>query len=189
MKLARYAALALLLQMTALGAAGAGGESWVSQAAESELAFSAWYDGEELTGAFKDFDVRLLLDENRSGPAALEVEVRVGSADMNDREINEELLEPEWFDGASFPLATFSSTAIRPAASGFVANGQLRLKGLARDLEIPLEWQRDDKRARLAGSVILSRRAWQVGTGEWASEASLADRVEVRYEVTLVPEP
>lgn len=188
MKRIQLAALAIFLQMSAMGAADADGEPWVSLAAESELAFSAWYEGEELTGAFDKFEVRLLLDDDRAGPVAIEVAVNVGSADMNDREINEELLEPEWFDGASFPLATFTSTAMRPGASGYLANGQLRLKGIARDLEIPLDWQRSEDRATLSGSVILSRRAWQVGTGEWASEASLADRVDVRYQVTLVPE-
>ena len=189
MRILRLALLAAALQTSLPAAAGAAGVAWIAQAAESELAFSAWYEGEELSGAFGDFRVRVLLDESGSKPAFLEVEVRTGSADMNDREINEELSEPEWFDSASFPLAFFASSSIEPAAAGYLASGELRLKGLARKLDLPLQWNRDGDRARLSGSIVLSRLGWRIGTGEWAGNASLADRVEVRYEVTLAPEP
>ena len=188
MRILRLAPLTLAMLLFVPGADGAAGVPWVSQAAESKLAFSAWYDGQELSGTFGDFEVKVLLDEGGSNPIVLEVEVRTGSADMNDREINEELLEPEWFDSASFPLAAFTSSSIQPVASGYLASGRLRLKGVTQELDLPLRWTRDGDRGSLSGSVVLSRLEWQVGTGEWASDASLADRVEVRYEVMLAPE-
>jgi polyisoprenoid-binding protein YceI len=188
MRILRFALLTLVMMVFVPGADGGAGVPWVSQAAESKLAFSVWYEGEDLSGSFDDFKVKVLLDEGGSNPVVLEVEVRTGSADMNDREINEELMEPEWFDSASFPLAAFTSSAIQPVASGYLASGQLRLKGITQELDLPLQWERDGDRGRLSGSVVLSRREWQVGTGEWASDASLADRVEVRYEVMLAPE-
>jgi len=188
MKAVRYALLAFALQIPVAASAATEGVSWVSQAPESTLAFSAWYDGEELTGTFTDFRVRVVVDEGRSGPATLEVEVRMRSADMNDREINTELSEAEWFDSSSFPVAAYTSKVIRPVSSGYLASGELRLKDSRQNLEIPLLWERTDGLARLSGSVVLSRRAWQVGTGEWADDTRLADRVEVRYEVTLAPE-
>jgi polyisoprenoid-binding protein YceI len=113
------------------------------------------------------------------------VEVKVGSADMNDREINAELVEPDWFNVASFPLAVFTSNQIRRGESGYLARGTLQLKGIERPLEIPLDWRRDGDSATLAGTATLSRQDWQVGAGEWASNASLSDRVELRYRVVL----
>lgn len=160
---------------------------WISRAADSELGFSAWYEGEELPGRFERFEARLQLDDSGSEPSALIVEIDVGSADMNDRQINEELGKPEWFDAASFPRAEFSSSEIRRAGAGYLATGRLRLKGIDKDLEIPLEWQHDGDSATLFGTAVLMRRDWQVGTGEWASDASLADRVELHYRVTLTP--
>jgi polyisoprenoid-binding protein YceI len=161
---------------------------WRSTAAGSELAFSAWWEGTELPGHFADFTTRVQLDETGSGPAALTVEVKVGSADMNDAEINDELTEADWFHATAFPLAVFTSTEIRRAESGYLAAGNLRLKGIENPLEIPLDWQRDGDSATLSGKVTLSRQDWQVGAGEWASNTSLADRVELRYRVVLAPE-
>jgi polyisoprenoid-binding protein YceI len=166
----------------------ADGPRWVSQPQTSELAFAAWYDGEKLPGRFNQFEARVTMDESGAGPGALTVQVELVSADMRDREINAELAEPDWFHVASFPLAEFRSDAIRPGKSGYLASGHLRLKGIEKALEIPLEWRRDGDRATLSGTVTLSRGQWQIGVGEWASDSRLEDRVELSYTVDLAPE-
>jgi len=182
------AACAALALLASAGHALADGNQWRSTGAGSELAFSAWYEGEELTGHFADFAARVELDEDGSGPRVLTVEVSVASADMKDREVNEELKEPDWFDATTFPTAVFASSDIRPAETGYVASGHLQLKGIDQLLEIPLDWRRDGDSATLSGSVTMSRRDWRIGAGEWSSDASLSDRVELRYTVALKPE-
>ena len=183
--LMRLACCALL--QTGPGLLSADPGQWNSVAASSELGFSAWYEGEELTGRFADFDVRLETDEATGLPAALFVEVRTGSADMNDREINAEIVEPDWFDAQAFPAANYESRDVQPAESGFLARGRLRIKGIEQSLEIPLDWSPEGGKSILSGSVTLSRQAWDVGIGEWSNNSSLADRVDVRWLVTLVP--
>lgn len=179
---------ATLVLLTGLNCALADSVPWQSHGSDNELTFSVWYEGQELSGRFADFRVHVALDEAGTSPRTLTVEVDVGTADMKDREINAELAEPDWFDVASFPVSVFTSDEIRAADSGYVAIGTLRLKGMERDLEVPLNWERDGDLATLDGSTVLSRREWNIGTGEWASEASIADRVEVRYRVELAPE-
>jgi polyisoprenoid-binding protein YceI len=185
MKCAAATTWLVLTMLAGLQTVLADGAQWRSTAATSELAFSAWWEGTELPGRFADFTARVQLDETGTDPIALTVEVKVGSADMNDREINAELVEPDWFNVASFPLAVFTSNQIRRGESGYLARGTLRLKGIERPLEIPLDWRRDGDSATLAGTATLSRQDWQVGAGEWASNASLSDRVELRYRVVL----
>lgn len=179
---------ALPVLLTATQLAPAAEPQWLSQTGPGELAFSAWYEGEALPGRFADFTVRVALD-GAGTPTALTVEVNIASVDMNDREVNEELAEEEWFDTSSFPVAVFTSDEIKTAEDEYVAVGHLRLKGIERALEIPLEWQPAAEAVTLSGSVTVSRRDWRIGTGEWDSDARLADRVELRYNVTLAPEP
>lgn len=186
MKFTLAMACTAALLLTA-GMARAGEAQWVSRATDSELAFSAWYEGEELPGRFERFEAHLDLDEAGGEPRALTVQVEVNSVDMNDRQINEELVERDWFDAAAFPQAVFASDEIKRAGEGYLAAGRLRLKGIEKSLEIPIEWRRDGDSATLSGTVTLMRRDWQIGTGQWASDASLADRVELRYRVTLTP--
>ena len=164
--------------------ADAGDTAWLSEPG-GELSFSVWYDGQELVGHFEKFAVRVELDESSSEPRALRVEVDLGTADMNDREVNAELAEPDWLDSRTHPVAVFSARDISRDSSGYRASGILHLKNIEQSVEIPLAWERSGASATLSGTVILSRQAWQVGSGEWASDSSLEDRVEVRYRVTL----
>jgi polyisoprenoid-binding protein YceI len=186
-KLAARLACGALILLSVMQRLNADPGQWSSVTTESELRFSAYYEGEELAGRFTAFSVTLETKGEVGEPAVLRVEVATASADMNDREVNAEIAEPEWFDVRAFPAATFESRDIQPAENGFIANGRLRIKGIERALQIPLEWACEGDRATLAGSVRLSRQDWQVGTGEWSNNASLSDRVDVRWRVTLVP--
>lgn len=177
----------VLLIVAASPTAAATGLRWQSQADGSELNFSAWYEGEEIPGRFSRFAVQLTTDDSTGKPATLTVEVEAGSADMSNEEINQELAEPDWFDSASFPAARFLSEDIAASPGGYLAAGHLQLKGVERPLQVPFAWRREGERATLSGSVDLSRLAWQVGGGEWASDASLADRVRVSFEIRMVP--
>jgi polyisoprenoid-binding protein YceI len=163
--------------------------SWHSVADDSELVFTAYYEGEALPGRFERFRVELETGEGAREPRALVVEVETGSADMRDREINAEIAEPEWFDIRTYPVARYESDSIRAEGDGYVASGRLRLKGVERSLEIPLELTWDDGGIGLSGSVRLSRQDWRIGTGEWSADASLSERVDLRWRVDLAPAP
>lgn len=178
----------LLLASPLLGPSPAAAQEpaqWQATPANGELSFSAWYEGEAVTGRFRRFEVRVTMDESGRAPVALEVEVETGSADMNDREVNAELAEPEWFDVANFPAASFRSSDIRLSGERYIATGVLRIKGIEHPLELPLAWDERGGTTLLTGQVNLSRHDWQIGTGEWSGDTALADRVEVRYDLKL----
>ncbi len=161
--------------------------AWRSETDGSELRFAARYEGEEIPGRFARFYVQITTESAGGAPRTLIVEVAVASADMNDPEINEELSEPDWFDAGSFPVARFESDEIRRSAEGYYAAGRLRIKGIEQALTVPFTWQLDGRGANLSGSVELSRLAWAVGSGEWANDSRLEDRVQVAYSVNLLP--
>jgi hypothetical protein len=50
-----------------------------------------------------------------------------------------------------------------------------------------LAWEREGDSAGLTGSIRMSRQEWRIGTGEWSNDASLSDRVDLRWRVKLVP--
>ena len=179
----------LTLLTIATAASLAADPQWRSAAEASELRFSAWYEGEEVPGRFSRFGVDLTTDAASGEPVALTVEIDATSADMGDDQINRELAEPEWFNSGAFPTARFVANDIQPSDAGYVAAGGLRIKDVERPLEVTFTWRTDGDRAALKGSVDLSRLAWQVGTGEWSSDASLAEKVRVTFEIKLSAVP
>lgn len=179
-----FPALLLLLLLAALPAGAQ--QRLVSEPENSRLEFIARYEDQELAGRFRRFSAELEQDTSTGLPIRLIVDVDTGSADMNDRDINDELKQDAWFDSISFPAARFESTAIRQIdAQRFVAEGQLTLKGVPQPVEVPFAWHEGSEGYSMSGELILSRLAWGIGSGEWADDGAIADDVRVSFEVSL----
>jgi polyisoprenoid-binding protein YceI len=172
----------------AAGPSPADSNSWQSTDTESDLQFETRYEEQALNGRFNSFSVIVTLDGNDEFPVALKVLVDVASADMNDRDVNSELEQPAWFDSIAFPQAIFESDElVRVDSESYIARGALSLKGVSRDLEVPLAWRRNSATATIAGSMDLSRLAWNIGSGEWAETDVISDTVKLTYRITLLP--
>lgn len=180
---ARAACLGLLL----VGAvAPAGAAQWRSDPGASRLTFRASYQGEPAPGRFTQFDARVRFDPARPAEGRLEVTVRLDSVDMGSSDINDAIREPDWFDLKRFPQAEFRSRAIRQVAAGrFVAHGTLHIKGTGREVAVPFAWEGGGKSATMAGELALSRGAFGIGAGEWASGEMIGLEVNVAFNVRL----
>ena len=178
-----FAASLIPLTSTPLSAAG-----WESVAESSELRFVARYEDQPLDGRFRRFRVTVETDDSSLQPHLLRVVVDVGSADMNDREINDELTQADWFYVERFPQAVFQSERISPnGSSGLRAPGTLELKGIRAATSVPFTWQVNEGEAALSGAMTLSRGAWGIGMGEWENDDTIADTVELEFRVVLRP--
>lgn len=153
---------------------------------QSRLEFIARYESEQLPGAFAAFRVEAGRDPQSGAPQYLLVTVDTGSADMNDRDINDELGKPDWFNSEAFPEAVYEARRIVSTGAGsYTAEGQLKLKGVSLELTVPFGWEDTAAGVSLSGETTLSRRAWNVGMGEWAQDETIADNVTVTFSVVL----
>lgn len=153
-------------------------EEWTS-ASDGSLEFEARFEGEPLPGEFREFQVTY--SEN-----ALSVTVKLATSDMGDDEMNAILHDPVWLAVGDFGEARYSSTDIRCDNDGdCVSVGELRLKGVSRELAVPFSWSTDGDGARLWGDVELDRTDYDVGSGEWATDESFDLDVDVRFDIRL----
>ena len=65
--------------------------------------------------------------------------MQIASLDTQDKDRDSTLASAELFDAQKFPAATYvASSLARDAKGGLTANGKLTLRGVTRDLRIPL---------------------------------------------------
>lgn len=180
-----------LLILVILAASPAGAQQrLVSESEGSRLEFIARYEDEELPGRFRRFTVEVERDSETGHPKMLIVDVDTASADMNDRDINDELQQAAWFDTSSFPSARFGSSRIRQLdGRRFIAEGHLVLKGHRQSVEVPFAWLEKPEGFSISGELVLSRLAWGIGSGEWAEANTIADEVRLSFEVSLAADP
>lgn len=145
---------------------------------DSSLSFEASFEGSPLPGEFPEFDVTYVPGET------LVVSIDLAKADLGDEEMNAVLFDAAWF-GSEFATARFEAESFSGADREFVASGQLELKGVKGDVDVPIRWSEDGDTATMAGEFTLDRTRFSVGTGEWANGDSIAIEVIVRFEVVL----
>lgn len=131
---------------------------------------------------FKRFSGQISYDPANAAAATAALEVETGSLDIGDEAYNAEVRKKSWFDSASFPKATFRSTAIKAGAAGrFDATGTLNVKGKALTITVPITVQKAAGGTAFDGSFVLSRKAFGIGDPAW--EDVLDDKVTVRFHL------
>jgi polyisoprenoid-binding protein YceI len=123
--------------------------------------------------------------------SAVEVTIDTASADTGNRDIEQELKRPKWFDTARFPNARFATTAFRAIGGNrYEAAAKLTIRDVTRDVTLPFTLEIGDDRAdpnqlvaRAAGELSISRLAYGIGQDEWTDTKIVADAVTIRIEV------
>lgn len=156
---------------------------------KSGLEFVASYEGAEAAGRFDHFEVEIGVDPASLTPASLQVKVDIKSASMGNTDIDQAIAETEWFDAQAFPEAVFRSSKISETDDrDYAAEGVVSIKGVDQPITVPFHWQAEEQGALMTGHLNLSRLDFGIGSGEWASDASIGHEVHVRFSITLKSE-
>lgn len=153
----------------------------------SSLAFTFSQLGADNTGRFKTFATEFSYDEANPAQGSLLVRVMIESIDTGDAERDGTLKSTDLFDAKGHPAATYVARSLaRGAAGGLEAVGKLTIRGVSRDLRLPLTLKPTANGLELSGQVSINRLDFGVGQGEWKSTESVGDEVKVQYKVALV---
>jgi polyisoprenoid-binding protein YceI len=109
------------------------------------------------------------------------------SLDTQDGERDGTLKSPDLFDAKKDPAATYAANSLARKASGGVdAVGKLTIRGLSKDLRLPLTLKPMANGLELSGQTSIKRLDFGVGQGDWKSTESVGDDVKLQYKVILV---
>jgi polyisoprenoid-binding protein YceI len=155
-------------------------------ATHSEIAFTSRQMGVPVDGRFKRFDAQILFDPKQPENARIAIAVDLASVALGAAEIETELGKPPWFDSLKFPRASFQSTGLKAGAPGrFEVAGKFTLKGVSRDLVVPVTLAQSGAVTTASGSFTIKRLDFGIGDGEWNDTSLVADEVRVRFKLVL----
>lgn len=159
--------------------------------AKSEIRFVSRQMGVDVEGRFRRFRADVDWRPNDLAHARADFTIELASIDLASEEAESEVRRTDWFDAARFPVATFTSSAIRATGPDrYEIAGKLALKGVARDVVVPVVLRKDAAGATVAeGQFTLKRLAFRIGEGPWADPSVVADDVLVRVRMTLAGAP
>ena len=178
-RLAMALATGLLLATTAQAAG--------FQADKSEITFISKQMGVELQGRFRRFDGDIVFKPADLAASKARIEVDLASIDLGAPDSEQEVKGKDWFLVASYPKGVFQSTQIRvKAADHYEAQGKFTLKGITRDLTVPIVVHHAPGKPDVAeGGFVMKRTDFNIGQGVWADPDAVAIDVAVKFRFTL----
>lgn len=90
------------------------------------------------TGSFNDFDASFSYDPENMGSFSLTATIQVASIDTNVEQRDNHLRSSDFFDVESHPTITFASTSLMMGEDGIVVVGDLTIRGVTQQIELPI---------------------------------------------------
>jgi polyisoprenoid-binding protein YceI len=154
--------------------------------AGSEIAFTTKQMGVPVEGKFGKFSAQIALDPKKPETGSVAFSIDTGSARFGSAELDAEVPKATWLNVPRFPQASFQSSAIKAAGAGrFEVTGKLAIKGMVRDVMVPVQVTQAGATSTASGAFAIKRLAFNVGEGEWTDTSMLADDVQIRFKLVL----
>ena len=158
-----------------------------TQATGSTLGFSGKYQGEAFNGQFPGFVTALSFDPAKLAGAKLDVTIPLATATTRNADYDGELRGASFFNSKKFPQARYSATRFRALGGNrYAADGTLSLRGLSKPVSLTFTWTPGAKPV-LAGTAVVKRLDFGVGTGDWADISVIPNDIKVSTKVLLQP--
>jgi len=156
---------------------------------KSEIRFMAKQMGVNVEGRFRKWKANVAFLPKDLAKSRIEFDIDLLSIDLASEDSEKEVKDRLWFDAARFPVARFASTSIRDLGGDkYEIAGQLALKGIRRDVIVPVALKKDAEGNSVAeGSFTLKRLDYNIGEGLWADTDTVRNEVVVRVRMVLPP--
>lgn len=163
-------------------------EEWNIDASHTEIGFTVKHMVvAKVNGKFADFSGEVNFDPENVESAKVKGVVQAKSVDTGNEARDNHLRSSDFFDADNHPEIVFESTKISKSGDGFVATGNLTMRGVTKEIEIPFvvvgpindPW--GGTRVGIEGSTTINRLDWGVAWDKAIESGGLI----VSHEVVL----
>ncbi len=132
----RLSALAVLILAAApLFAA----ETFTVDKVHSNAQFTIRHLMSKVTGKFTEVEGAVQVDRAKPEASAVEFKIKTASIDTANKQRDDDLRSPNFFDVANHPEITFRSTKVKPTGKdSYEVTGTLTMRGVAKEVTLPV---------------------------------------------------
>ncbi len=159
---------------------------WKTDPAQSTLKFSGVQAGAPFEGAFQKFSANIQFDPQDVATSRFDVTVDLKSANSKDKDRDETLQGPDFFDVKRWPTGHYLADKFTDKGGGkFTASGKLTLRDVTKDVPIEFTFQPDAAGGLLKGTAQLKRLDFGIGQGEWKDTSWVGNDVKIQFQLRL----
>jgi polyisoprenoid-binding protein YceI len=163
----------------------AGASEWQVDHSASRLGFHTTQQDGQLEGEFRQWEAAIQFDPDHLEASLIDVIVQIGSITTGSRQRDMYLPDEEWFFTERFPHASFRATRVESRGDGYLARGELTLRGITQPIDLQFTWSSEGDTAEVRARTALERTRFGVGAGEFADSDVVGLEVQVVADLTL----
>lgn len=156
------------------------------QPTDSQLGFSAVFQGESFDGHFGQWTAAISYDPANLAASKFDVNVTPASVKTGDSDRDSALPGKAFFDVAQFPEAHFVTTGFHRDGSQVIADGKLTLRGVTQPVSLDISFKPQADGATLQVAGTLKRLDFGVGSGDYADTSVIGADVKIKAHLQLV---
>lgn len=151
-------------------------------------------------GSFKDVSGTILYDDKDPSKSSVEVTIKTASINTNNEDRDKHLRSADFFDVEKYPDMTFKSKRIERKGDGYVAIGDLTIRGITKEMRMPFTvagpikdpFPTGLKRIAVQASLQIDRRDFGIAWSRVLEGGGLFVGNEVTIDINVearVPKP
>src|ERR1700723_49974 len=165
--------------------------TWTSDPAHSEVDFSVSHlSVSNVHGRFGHVNATIAYNEADVTKSTVNATIDVSGLDTGEEARNNHLKSPDFFDVATTPTATFTSTSVTKSDSGLTINGNLTVHGVTKPVVLHAEGPRgpapgmDHKpHAGFSATTTLKRSDFDIGAKFPAAVVGEEVKLDIELEI------
>ena len=168
--------------------------SWSIDKSHTSITFEAKHFFTNVPGAFESYEAEVNFDPENLEKSSINVQIDVRSINTKNERRDGHLQSADFFQSDIYPYITFSSEKIvSKGDNNFEAHGNLTIKDVSTDFVMPFTLlgimnsprQENILIAGFESEFSLLRNDYNVGAGDWISDAVVGDVINVMIDVEV----
>jgi len=186
-------ALTLTLGFSALAGtndhhSGDAAPAWTVDSAHSSVKFNIRHFFTPVPGTFDSWTGTIHFDPENLEGSKIDVSIDVASVNTQNERRDEHLRDPDFFEVATWPSMTFTSSEIRAVGENqYVAVGELTIRDVTKEIELPFTllgvmdhpMRENTVVAGFEANTTVSRLEYGVGSGNFVQTTVVGDEVNI----------
>lgn len=182
----------MLVALMALAGTVLAGDAYNFDLAHSNVGFTVRHMLiSNVPGKFTEFTGTIVYDEQDVTKSSVNVTIKAASINTNNDNRDKHLRSADFFDVENHPEITFASKAIQKTDDGYVAVGDLSIRGVTKEVRLPFEIlgtvtdTRGNQRIGAEGTLTINRQDFNVSWSKSLDNGGLVVSDEVKINIAV----
>ncbi|MEP7373049.1 MAG: YceI family protein [Chitinophagaceae bacterium] len=156
-------------------------QKWNVNATEAQIKFSVKGPFGTVDGSLGDLKSTILFDKDNLAASSIRASTDPKSISTGIKLRNKDLQKEKYFNSDKHTLLSFQSDKIQKSGAGYIAIGNLTIKGVSKKVEIPFSFTEKGNTGIFKGNFSIQRQDYGIGK----EGGSIGNTVSIDLEVPV----